>query len=158
MPHRDKDGIVITRNAAGRESLIVESFARLTGEPLVPPGSMVTQILWSLPGAVVAHGTEEDPIFFYANRLALDLFEISASEFIRMPSRLSAEPLAREERAKLMERVTRDNLIDDYSGVRISAKGNRFMIERATVWNLIDAEGTYRGQAAWFEKWHRLED
>lgn len=133
-------------------TLIEESFARLTGRPLLGPG----ETLWDAPRAIVAHGTEADPIFFYGNRLALGLFELSAGDFARLPSRLSAEPLLREERQTLLERVSRDGFIDDYAGIRISSTGRRFRIEQATVWNLVDAEGRLHGQAATFDRWTRL--
>jgi len=44
--------------------------------------------------------------------------------------------------------VARQGYIDDYSGVRIAKSGRRFLIERATVWNLGEVE--YQGQAATF--------
>jgi hypothetical protein len=31
--------------------------------------------------------------------------------------------------------------IDDYAGVRIARTGRRFLIQRATVWNLTDDQG-----------------
>lgn len=68
-----------------------------------------------------------------------------------MPSRLSAEAPLREERQALLERVSRRGFIDDYAGIRISARGTRFRIENAVVWNLIDAAGVRHGQAAMFE-------
>ncbi|WP_295386086.1 MEKHLA domain-containing protein [uncultured Thiodictyon sp.] len=46
--------------------------------------------------------------------------------------------------------------INDYSGVRVAASGRRFMIENACVWNLADAGGGYRGQAATFAHWRYL--
>ena len=50
----------------------------------------------------------------------------------------------------LLDRVTSSGFIDDYAGIRISAKGRRFRIENAIVWNLIDADGVRHGQAATF--------
>ena len=50
----------------------------------------------------------------------------------------------------LMESVARQGFVDDYSGVRISGGGRRFMITDATVWNLVDEAGVYHGQAATF--------
>jgi hypothetical protein len=40
--------------------------------------------------------------------------------------------------------------------VRITRTGRRFKIERAIVWNLIDAAGTIHGQAATFDQWTPL--
>ena len=95
-------------------------------------------------------------MFCYGYRMALALFELDFAAFTTLPSRFSAEPLAREERAALLERVSRFGFIDDYAGVRISSTGKRFRIRRATVWNLVDADGTHRGQAATFSAWEAV--
>ena len=137
-----------------RLPIIAESFLRLTGRPLLDDPS--PERLWNAPRVIVAHGTEADPVFFYGNRLALEVFEMDFSSFTRLPSRFSAEPVNREERARLLDRVSRDGFIDDYAGVRISAQGKRFRIEQAVVWNLIDLEGVCHGQAATFDRWKVL--
>ncbi len=138
--------------------LIVESYQRLTGKPLLEHlpllgggnGSELRTALWEAPCAIVAHGTEAEPIFFYGNRLALQWFEMTAEEFAQLPSRLSAEPMAQEARVKLLEKVTQQGYVDGYSGMRIAKSGQRFMITDTTVWNLLDDSGEYRGQAAVF--------
>lgn len=136
--------------ARARIALIASSFARLLGRPLVTGGGDVVEALWSAPQAVVAHGTEADPVFFFGNRAALAAFECPAERFIAMPSRLSAEAPLRTERQALLDRVRAQGFIDDYAGVRISATGRRFRIEQAVVWNLIDEQGERHGQAAMF--------
>lgn len=142
---------------AGLVLLIVESHLRLTGRPLLQAEAAndddLAEALWTAPRAVVAHGTQADPIFCYGNRMALELFEMDFAAFTALPSRFSAEPMAREERASLLDRVSRFGFIDDYAGIRISRTGKRFRIGKATVWNLIDADGVYRGQAATFSEW-----
>ena len=70
-----------------------------------------------------------------------------------MPSRLSAEQPNQEERQRLLARVAEDGYIDDYSGVRISKNGKRFLIQRAVVWNVVDEKGKFHGQAACFKDW-----
>jgi hypothetical protein len=140
-----------------RLPLIAESYQRLLGKPLVSASGDIALDLWQAPQVIVAHGTEDDPVFFYGNRRALDVFEMAFADFICLPSRFSAEPLLREERARLLERVSRDGYIDDYAGVRVSASGRRFRIERAVVWNLIDAAGVCHGQAATFDHWIALD-
>ena len=132
-----------------RLALIAQSYQRLTGKPLLET-PFDALALWHAPQAIVAHGTEQDPVFFYGNRLALQSFEMSFDEFTRLPSRFSAEPLAREARAALLERVARLGFVNDYSGVRIASSGRRFTISNATVWNLLDAADGYQGQAAAF--------
>jgi len=139
-----------------RLRLIVSSYQRLTGKLLIadaPTGIMVQRTaLWNSFRAIVAHGTEDDPIFFYGNRLALQLFGFGFEEFARLPSRLSVEALAQEARVQLLEQVSRQGYVDGYSGVRIAKSGRRFMIANATVWNLLDEYGSYHGQAAVFDE------
>jgi hypothetical protein len=74
-------------------------------------------------------------------------------EFTALPSRLSAEPVHRDERARLLEVVGRKGYIDDYRGIRIAKSGRRFRIEQATVWNLLDEADGIAGQAATFKTW-----
>ena len=135
---------------AGRIALIAESFARFIGRPLVISPDDIVAALWDAPFVVVAHGTEPDPLFFFGNRAALAAFESDVTQFTRMPSRLSAEAPQRDARQALLDRVTHDGFIDDYAGVRISARGRRFRISDAIVWNLIDGQGERHGQAANF--------
>jgi len=139
-------GAVIER----RIGVIAANFERLLGRPLVDCDGDVVAALWRAPLAIVAHGTQADPVFFFGNRRALDAFECDLADFIRMPSRLSAEAPLRGERQALLDRVAAHGFIDDYAGVRISALGKRFRIERATVWNLTGQDGERCGQAAAF--------
>ena len=74
-------------------------------------------------------------------------------QFIQLPSRNSAEMTNREQREKLMQRVTNHGHMIDYTGIRISSTGKRFKIEGATIWNIIDTNGHYHGQAAMFKNW-----
>lgn len=137
--------------------LIHKSFERLTGRTLVANNGDIKAAMWEAPRVILAHGTEADPLFFYGNEMALKLFEVTAEELQRMPSRLSAEAMQRDARAQLLERVARDGFIEDYAGVRISATGKRFRIEQAVVWNLLDEHGHIHGQAATFERWAALD-
>lgn len=155
---------ILEAHAGSRLQLIASSYFRLTGRSLLPASGASTsavsasdgnlaEALWSAPYAILAHGTEDDPLFFYANRQALTLFELTPQQLMTMPSRFSAEPVKREERAALLARVTQNGFIDDYSGIRISSSGKRFRIQQATVWNLLDEEGVNHGQAATFAHW-----
>ena len=117
---------------------------------MVEPGTDVIAALWAAPIAIVAHGVETDPVFFFGNRRALAVFDTDVARFIGMPSRLSAETPLQAERRALLDRVARHGFIDDYAGTRISATGRRFQIERAIVWNLVDGAGERHGQAATF--------
>lgn len=151
---------LIEQEQLRRIALIAQSFAALTGQPLVEGAGAqpeeIVERLWRAPQVIVAHDTAPDPVFFFANRAALTLFEMDFEAFTQLPSRLSAEPMLREERAHLLERVARDGIITDYAGVRVSATGRRFRIEQAAVWNLIDADAVRHGQAAAFARWTPL--
>lgn len=92
----------------------------------------------------------------YGNRAALALWEMPWDELTRTPSRLTAEPVAREERARLLAEVTAHGHIANYAGVRISKTGRRFRIQQAIVWNLLDEAGGHYGQAAMFDRWEFL--
>lgn len=153
--HAHSDDPGPPHGADRRLALLGESFRRLTGRRLIDDGGGA-EALWNAPRVIVAHGTEADPVFFYGNRLALDLFAMDFAAFTRLPSRYSAQAPSREERARLLVRVSRDGFIDDYCGVRISATGTLFRIEQAVVWNLVDAEGACHGQAATFDRWSTL--
>lgn len=136
---------------------IAVSYLQLAGQPLVPDKTETVDALWHSPMAIVAHGTEADPVFFFGNLTALSLFEMDFASFTRLPSRQSAEPLQREERDRLLARVSQAGIVDDYQGVRISARARRFRIWNASVWNLTDDEGRAAGQAAAFSDWAYLE-
>jgi len=157
MTKDDANRSAMADSAGDRLALIAASFARLAGRALVErsPGG-IEQALWQAPRAIVAHGTELEPLFLYGNRLALTLFEMRAAEFIGLPSYRSVEAAMRGERARMFERLERGDMIDDYAGVRIAASGRRFAIERAQVWNLVDELGRRHGQAATFAEWRTL--
>jgi hypothetical protein len=140
--------------------LLLDSFARLLGRELVPrEGSPAEQAerLWQAPFVVVSHGTEADPVLNYGNARALALWELTWKELTQTPSRRTAEPVHRDERARLLARTREQGFVDDYSGIRISKTGRRFRIERAIVWNLSAAAGVHLGQAATFDRWNPLD-
>jgi hypothetical protein len=137
-------------------AILLNSYQRCTGRRLSPPelaGNAAAAWLDTAEFAVVSHSTEADPVFNYANRIALRLFGMSWAQFTALPSRISAGPMERDERARLLERVSRDGYIDDYCGIRIAADGSRFRIQNATVWTLLDEQDTYYGQAALIPLW-----
>ena len=146
----------LTDEQCRRIVCIGDSYHRLTGRPLVIGEGDPIHMLWSAPYAIVAHSIEADPIFYFGNRKALELFEMDFDAFTHLASRLSAEPLLREERAHLLESVTRNGIVRDYAGVRVSATGKLFRISNASVWNVTDLSGAAVGQAAAFANWVHL--
>lgn len=135
---------------------LAESHRRLTGRALLPGATDSVdwaRALFEAPFVLVSHGTEDDPVLNYGNAAALALWEMDWATLTRTPSRFTAEAPEREERARLLEAVTTRGFIDDYSGIRISRSGRRFRIARATVWNVVTADGVRHGQAATFSDW-----
>ncbi len=138
--------------------LILDSYQHFLGKPCFESVSLINtaQMLYEAPFAVVAHDTQTDPIFGYANRMAQNAFEMNWAEITSIPSRQSAEPVLQDERQALLQRVQQFGFIDDYSGIRISKTGKRFWIRNATIWNLINPNGVRVGQAARFDCWDYL--
>jgi PAS domain-containing protein len=137
-------------------ALLTGSYAGLVGAPLVPKGMDAVWLYAEAPFAVVAHNTDPDPIFIYANWAAQKCFGYSWEEFISLPSRLSAETADQASRQALLDAVAKNGFMTGYSGVRVAKSGARFRIEHGVVWELIDLEGVRRGQAATFSSWQRL--
>jgi len=138
--------------------LLLHSYQQLLGKPLLEKSASLSlgRQVYEVDFALLSHNTAADPLFNYANQTAQNLFELSWPEFIGMPSRFSAEPVNREERERLLNQVTSRGYIDNYSGIRIAKSGQRFLIERAVVWNVHDSAQRYVGQAACFSDWRLL--
>lgn len=140
--------------------ILCDSFARLVKRPLLPDlpadDQALARVLYEAPVVIVSHGNEADPVFWFANRLAQQLWELDWQRFTCMPSRLSAESDERATRAELLRRAAEHGYVDDYRGVRISASGRRFRIENVVLWNLSDPQGGHVGQAATFARWSFL--
>ncbi|GDX90806.1 hypothetical protein LBMAG46_08110 [Planctomycetia bacterium] len=140
--------------------LMLDSYSRHTGRQLLERSDDPideARRLYHAPFVVVSHGTQADPILNYGNLLAQQLWEMDAQTLTSIPSRLTAEPMHRDERAEMMARALRDGFVDDYRGIRISRTGKRFLIEQAVIWNLQDAAGRRLGQAATFSEWKPLD-
>jgi MEKHLA domain len=140
-------------------NLLIDSFQHYTGRNLVDPSlrrEEAAREIFYAPFVVVSHDTAADPIFTYGNQTALSLFEMTWPEFTSLPSKQSAEPPNQEERAALLATVSRQGYIDNYSGIRMSKGGKRFVIEQVTVWNLRDRHHQYQGQAAVYSSWTYL--
>jgi hypothetical protein len=147
------------REWVAHTQVLLDSFARHLGRNLIPrSGSAEDEArrLFEAAFVVVSHDTAADPLLTYGNRQALALWEMDVETLLATPSRLTAEPVHREERQRLLERTSRDGFVDDYAGIRISSTGRRFLIEAAIVWNLVDADGARVGQAATFDRWKPL--
>ena len=148
-------------NRESSARLILANYRRLLGRDLadVADGPNSEAQLFDAPCAVLsALGPfGSDHAFNYANRAALQLFEYSWDELMGKPSSASAEPVHRDERRKLLDEVGKHGFLENYSGIRISKNGRRFRIKKATVFNLLDDDGKYIGQAATFSDWEPVD-
>jgi MEKHLA domain len=129
---------------------LLHSFKHWTGNSLLDVSGTpeeIAQALFEAPFVLVSHGTEANPIFNYANRKALELWELSWEEFTKMPSRKTAEEVVQAERDRLLlEAATKG--FSYFSGVRITSTGKRFEIKDGILWNLLDEYNQRCGQAA----------
>jgi hypothetical protein len=144
------------KNPAVQEysNYLADSFARLTGKTL--PHSDSAESLYHAPFVLVSHGIEADPVFRYGNLAAQKLWKISWEKFVIMPSRLSAEQDAQEERQRLLQQAQTQGYVDHYQGIRIDSEGKRFRIKDCMLWNVTDVNNQRIGQAAVFDTWEWL--
>jgi hypothetical protein len=139
--------------------MLLDSYAHWTQTELIARDGIPleqAQRLFVAPFVVASHGVEAEPILNYGNALALQLWEMNWEEFTATPSRLTAEPANQTERARMLREATRDGMIRNYQGARISKSGSRFLVEKATVWNVIDHDKNKIGQAVTFDTWTPL--
>ena len=100
---------------ADHVALLVDSHLRLTGRPLInlkASPENVAEAVFNAEFPVLSSGTEADPLFNYANRCALELFELGWDDLITLPARESAEAVNQNERAKLMQQVIDSGCIE----------------------------------------------
>ncbi|WP_028559716.1 MEKHLA domain-containing protein [Paenibacillus pinihumi] len=138
--------------------LLTDCYRKWTGKELIPlvPGQSIKTQLDNSPGIILSHGLQSDPVLNYGNKTAMRLWEMEWEQFTSTPSRLTAEPMEREERAQFLAQVTEHGYVSDYTGIRISSSGRRFYIKKATVWNLVDDAGVHCGQAAAFTEYEYI--
>jgi len=128
----------------------------VVGEPLVPEGMSEAEAatwLYEAAFALLVQDASPDPLFVYANLTAQERFEYNWSEFVGLPSRLSAAEQAREERRVFLDSVRLRGYAGGYRGLRITKSGRHFWIEDATVWNVISVQSGVVGQAALIRRW-----
>jgi len=132
-----------------------EAYRHWTGQGLPAPAHLDSQqrLAWlhsHAPYSLLAHDGAADPRFTYVNECALKCFKYPRETFIGMPSRFSASELDRAARQVLLEQVTANGIAEGYSGWRVDAHGQPFMIHAGVVWTLLDEAGRAVGQAALF--------
>jgi len=139
-------------------ALLRESYEKVCGKtfPVELSKLPLAEALYTSDWVIVSHGTEKDPVFNYANRSAQALWGMNWEQFTQLPSRLSAHEDKVEKREAALKQAFAKGFIENYEGIRIGANGKEFYIRNVTLWNVIDASGVNRGQAAMFDQWEYL--
>lgn len=135
--------------------VLLDSYAVRTGAELIERSGddgEDARRLDVLDAVVLAHDGASDPVFTYANAAAARLWCTTVDDLIGMPSRLSAAPEHRDERALALGRALRRGVVRDYSGVRRARDGSLFVVRAATLWTFVGAPG----QAATFTDWEAM--
>lgn len=141
---------------------IASSFHARVGGHLVPPaasGAHLATAMMESAAVILCHDNgfkHSEPVFVYANLAAANLWRSTIEDLIGMPSRLSAPPEHRDERARMLARAAVDGVVVGYRGERVAADGTRFLIQDATLWTVEMPDGT-SGQAATFERWRIVQ-
>lgn len=138
---------------------LLDSYAHWLGQELIErDGAPLQQAerLFNSNFVVVSHGIELDPILNYGNQMALSLWTMDWQQFTRAPSRLTAEAPNREERERMLELAKTQGHISNYRGIRIASTGQRFLINKAIIWNIHEPQGATIGQGATFNTWQFL--
>lgn len=140
---------------------LLDSYYHWVKQELIPRhGSILQQAerLFYSKFVVASHDSEIDPVLNYGNQTALNLWELSWQQFTQTPSRLTAEPINREARAEMLAQVQTQGFVTNYSGIRITSTGKRFVAEQITIWNIQNSYGDNIGQGATFSSWKYLSD
>jgi len=126
----------------------------LANQPQDPAASATScQTLFAATACVLAHDGGQDPRLVYVNAAALQLWRRRWEQMVGMPSRLTAPPAERTERASALSQAGRVDAYQGYRGIRIDSQGRRFLIDNARIWTLWDTRGQRCGQAASFTRW-----
>jgi len=137
--------------------LILTSYRKIFDKDLISIDSnqSLEEVLFKANFYLVSHQYQNEPILVYANQKVLERWEMTWEQFIGTPSKYTAETDLQSNRAKMLAIAEKQGYFDNYEGVRISAKGNRFWIKKALIFNIYEHENEVLtdkiiGQAALF--------
>lgn len=142
---------------APHTSILLNSYSRYLGKELIfrtGNAHQDAQNLIQSEWVVLSCNADVDPVLNFANLRALQLWEWD--QMIQTKAKETAEPDERNLREQLLKQVQLNGYAENYTGVRISRTGKRFLIQKACVWNLVSNSGVYLGQSAAFKSWEYL--
>ena len=149
----------MTDRLVQRVTCILDSHRAHVGSELIArsgDGVADAQRLLELDAVVLSHDGGDDPHFVYANSAAARLWRMPIDDLVGMPSRFSAPPEHRAERASMLADAASTRVLHGYSGERVAKDGTRFVIEGATLWTVDYPDGP--GQAVVFRDWHLIPE
>ncbi|QDZ18632.1 WHEP-TRS domain-containing protein [Chloropicon primus] len=148
--------------------LVVESFTKALGRTLLEEQCSITEIadkVYEAPFVLLSHvygeggeGVREHK-FNYANRRALELWETEWADLVGKPSSVSGEDAEeiQSDRDELLLECKEKGFVEGYEGWRISAKGKKFFVKGATLWEVKSSGGESVGQAVVLTEWEDEE-
>ena len=142
---------------APKIELVASSFFRQARRPLVQKSDDVIAALWTAPCAILAQYQISGTTTYFANRCALDVYE---TDYLGFNAQVQDYPAQKDQPAKpngLFSGANPRNGVAKYSGNLLSCRGNRFRVQHALTWPLIDEGGAYHGYAAMFDLWIALD-
>ena len=137
--------------------LIASSYFRQARRPLVQKSDDVIAALWAAPCAILAHYRVPNTDFHFANRCALDVYESDYIGFSAQFQEALPHKDQRDRQSELFSSAIPTGGMSKYSGNLVSCRGNRFRVQHALTWPLIDEDGEYLGTAAMFDLWFALD-
>ena len=95
---------------------VLNSFEKLTGKTIINRTTPEADFLEieSAEFVLVSHNGAEDPILNYGNQFALKLWEMSWNDFIKTPSRKTAEPDLRVKRGEMLSIVSKQGYYENF--------------------------------------------
>lgn len=140
---------------APKIELIAYSFLRQTRRPLIQKSDDVVAALWMAPCAVIAQDAGPQASCFFANRCALEVLESDHDSLTDAQGEAARQ--ATFDLNGLFANADAAGKVRNYSGNLTSSRGNRYRVQQALTWPIIDDAGTTHGRAAMFDLWIALD-
>jgi MEKHLA domain len=132
-----------------------DSLKKFTGKSLFDYMDGVTQpsqVHDNKRYAVLSHGTQEDPIYCYFNKAALEQFQWTEETIYSLPSRYSAPDGAhRSARQADIEQAIQQDVTELASVIRQTRHGELFEMIKVLLWNVYDGDQRV-GQTALYDR------
>ena len=134
--------------------LVLESLKKLSGRDLLAewnlPGTKLGEEIFFGEFYLLTHDGTDEALLNYANKCALDAFEMNWEQFQGMPSSHTARAENQKEREKMMRRVREEGFVTGYEGLRVTRNNREFWIRNGIIWQISAPDDANYGVAAYF--------